>query len=370
MSDLQNMIDDSVSRLFGDLVTRKSREAFDRDGTYETLWQSCRDAGLERAMASEAHGGIGAAPADAFAILHAIGHHAAATPLADTLMAGWLLSTAGIEPPQGAIALLGKHHSAGALLCEPGPKQAETVTGQVSRAAWSAQAAWGVASVRSAGDAGQARIALIDLEQGACERLASSPNRAGEPTADLRFDAALIQASAVLAWRGVSDPVLHAGALARSVQMVGALERVLGLSVQYALDRSQFGKPIGKNQALQQMLAGLAGQIASARCASIIACSGNANSAFDIAVAKVRTSEAAGLGSGIAHQVHGAIGFTQEHELHFFTRRLWSWRNEFGTDAWWSQQLGRAAIAAGPENFWSSVVARSWTVPNPGNVAT
>lgn len=370
MSDLQNMIDDSVSRLFGDLVTRKSREAFDRDGTYGTLWQACRDAGLERAMASEAHGGIGAAPADAFAILHAIGYHAAATPLADTLMAGWLLSLAGIEPPEGAIALLGKHHAAVGLMCEPGLEQFETVTGQVSRAAWSAQAAWGVASVRSACEDGPARIALINLEQSACVRIASSPNRAGEPTADLKFDAARIQASAVLAWRGVADPVLHAGALARSVQMVGALERVLGLSVQYALERSQFGKPIGKNQALQQMLAALAGQIASARCASIIACSGTANSAFDIAVAKVRTSEAAGLGAGIAHQVHGAIGFTQEHDLHFFTRRLWSWRSEFGTDAWWSQQLGRAAIAAGPENFWSSVVARSWTVPNSRNVAT
>ncbi len=360
MSDLHNMIEDSVGRLFGDLVTRNTREAFDRDGIYEPLWQACRDAGLERAMASEAHGGIGAEPADAFAILHAIGYHAAATPLADTLMAAWLLSSAGIEPPEGAIALLDNHHSAARLQCEPSPEQAATVSGQISRSTWSAQATWGVASVGSPGDHGQARIALVALEQGKRVRLKLSHNRAGEPTADLKFDAARVQASAVLAWHGVSDPVLYAGALARSVQMVGALERVLELSVKYALERSQFGKPIGKNQALQQMLAALAGQIASARSAAMTACSGSANSAFDIAVAKVRTSEAAGVGAGTAHQVHGAIGFTQEHDLHFFTRRLWSWRNEFGTDAWWSQQLGRAAIAAGPTIFWSSVVARGW----------
>ncbi len=81
---------------------------------------------------------------------------------------------------------------------------------------------------------------------------------------------------------------------------------------------------------------------------------------FDIAVAKVRTNETAGLAAAIAHQVHSVIGFTHEHILHFFTRRLWSWRSEYGSDVWWAGELGRASINAGPARFWPSIVARSW----------
>ena len=69
---------------------------------------------------------------------------------------------------------------------------------------------------------------------------------------------------------------------------------------------------------------------------------------FEIAAAKVRAGEAAGVGAGIAHQVHGAIGFTYEHSLHFATRRLWSWRAEFGTESGGRSELGRLTRAAAP----------------------
>jgi acyl-CoA dehydrogenase len=72
----------------------------------------------------------------------------------------------------------------------------------------------------------------------------------------------------------------------------------------------------------------------------------------------VRAGEAAGLGAGIAHQVHGAIGFTYEHSLHFSTRRLWSWRAEFGSESRWAQALGRDAAARGAEQLWADLTAR------------
>jgi acyl-CoA dehydrogenase len=55
------------------------------------------------------------------------------------------------------------------------------------------------------------------------------------------------------------------------------------------------------------------------------------------------------------HQVHGAIGFTQEHVLHYFTRRLWSWRDEFGSEAWWNRRLGTIACSQGADAFWPAV---------------
>ena len=59
----------------------------------------------------------------------------------------------------------------------------------------------------------------------------------------------------------------------------------------------------------------------------------------------------------MALQVHGAIGFTHEHRLHHLTRRLWSWRDEFGVESEWSIELGRRVAAQGAEAFWPSLTA-------------
>ena len=121
----------------------------------------------------------------------------------------------------------------------------------------------------------------------------------------------------------------------------------------------QFGRPIGRFQAIQQNLAVLAGQAAAATAA--------AEAAIEVAVrdlgsplvaaAKIRTGEAAGIGASIAHQVHGAIGFTQEHRLHYSTRRLWSWRDEFGNEAYWARRLGGVVAAAGADRLWHGITA-------------
>ena len=173
------------------------------------------------------------------------------------------------------------------------------------------------------------------------------------------------------------------GAVARSIAMVGALESLLEQSVQYANDRVQFGRPIGKNQAIQQPLAVLAGDTAAARMAARVAAqdapSAHAahtdaatrammagHAAFSAAVAKIRVGEAATRATSIAHQTHGAIGFTQDHALHFATRRLWAWREAHGSDAWWAGRLGRAAITARSGGFWSSLTQRHFASMTEG----
>jgi alkylation response protein AidB-like acyl-CoA dehydrogenase len=83
---------------------------------------------------------------------------------------------------------------------------------------------------------------------------------------------------------------------------------------------------------------------------------GREETRFEIAAAKARAGEAAGTGAAIAHQVHGALGFTQEHELHRFTRRLWTWRDEFGAEAHWWRVVGSRAIAAGGDGLWPLLV--------------
>lgn len=158
------------------------------------------------------------------------------------------------------------------------------------------------------------------------------------------------------------------GALCHAAMMTGAMEWALEQAIQYANDRVQFGKPIGKNQALQQALAQAAGDVASARMASRMAARDfrlddptfAERVAFGVAVAKVRCGEAASRVAAVSHQVLGAIGFTREHSLHYATRRLWSWREAYGADAWWAQRLGETAIRARSNSFWPAIAHRQF----------
>jgi acyl-CoA dehydrogenase len=143
------------------------------------------------------------------------------------------------------------------------------------------------------------------------------------------------------------------------------LEAILALSVRYANERVAFERPIGKFQAIQHSLARLAGEAAAAMAASASAADAIAKAAgFDDAVfleaasAKIRSAEAAQEGAAIAHQVHGAIGFTQEHVLHRYTLRLLSWRDDFGNESDWALRLGNMVAARGATEFWPLVASR------------
>ena len=136
--------------------------------------------------------------------------------------------------------------------------------------------------------------------------------------------------------------------------MSGALETVLALTIDYVQTRKQFGKPISGFQAVQHQLAVLAGEVAAAQRATDAALDavGTPAVAFEVAAAKARVGEAAGVAAAIAHQMHGAMGFTHEHHLHQFTRRLWAWRDECGNETFWQRRLGRQFAARGADRAW------------------
>ncbi|MBN9527836.1 MAG: hypothetical protein J0H82_16615 [Alphaproteobacteria bacterium] len=147
------------------------------------------------------------------------------------------------------------------------------------------------------------------------------------------------------------------GALSRSLLMAGALSRLLDDCVDYAGTRKQFGRPIGNFQAVQQMLAVLAGEAAAAGIGARFAASrlGRPDFGLAVAAAKIRCGQAAGRGMRIAHQVFGAIGFTREHHLHRLTNGLRDWRDDFGTEHHWAEHLGQAARQAGA--LWPFITA-------------
>jgi acyl-CoA dehydrogenase len=159
--------------------------------------------------------------------------------------------------------------------------------------------------------------------------------------------------------------LLIMGATIRSVQIAGALETILALSVAYANERVAFERKIGKFQAVQQNLARLAGETAAALAAAgsaadAIALTNEIDDAvfLEVASAKIRCAEAAAEGAAIAHQVFGAIGFTQEHVLHRFTLRMLAWRDDFGNESLWAAKLGKDIAMRGADEFWPLVASR------------
>ena len=165
--------------------------------------------------------------------------------------------------------------------------------------------------------------------------------------------------------QGAATLPLPAGALLRSAQMAGAAQALLKRSVQYCSEREQFGRPVARFQAIQQQLAELAGYAACMQAASQRAFAevqrygmpaGEDDRAWlAVAIAKCRCSELAHPVTLIAHGVHGAIGFTEEFGLQYFSRPLWRWRAEYGRRSDWAQAIGRRAIAHGPEATWHAL---------------
>ena len=136
---------------------------------------------------------------------------------------------------------------------------------------------------------------------------------------------------------------------------------MLEVSIRYAGERKQFGKPIGKFQAIQQQLAVLGELAAASAMAAELACDarGTALDSMRVACAKARASEAASAAAAIAHAVHGAIGVTAEHDLQLFTRRLWTWRLDFGSEVYWTRAIGSRVLGGKDRSAWEHIVNAS-----------
>ena len=180
--------------------------------------------------------------------------------------------------------------------------------------------------------------------------------------------------NAVLQISGVLVPDLPVAALIANASlqpaaavslMAGAMGHSLALSIEHVNTRQQFGRPLGKFQAVQQSLAVMACEVraveaAAAALAARLDAVGRDPSAaeFEIAAAKLRANRAVGVVTSIAHQVHGAIGFTREYDLSRVTIPLMRWRGEHGNDAYWAQILGRQVAGFGGKGLWEAMTAR------------
>ena len=344
-----NIIVDTATRIFQDLCEPNTVNEAEQGVWPMALWDALEESGLTLTWVPDEFGGAGASLADGFAVLRAAGRFAAPVPLAETLMAGWLLTQAGIAVPGGPLTIAPIHADGRIALGGDG-----VLSGRARQVPFARNAGHMAVLTHRGNETMVALVAATGLP------ISQSMSLAGEPRDDVTFDGAV--AEAVRPAAVDQDGLVCFGAAVRLQQVAGALEKILEQSVQYALDRSQFGRPIAKFQAVQHNLATLAGEVAAASAAADAAAEACALSAIaigEIAIAKVRGGEAAGTGAAIAHQVHGAMGFTYEHSLHHATRRLWAWREEFGNEAVWAARLGRMVAAHGADQLWPFITAGS-----------
>ena len=329
MSDeTTRLIEQTADDLFA-AESEGARAALAEGSWPKQLWRTFAETGLAQAALPEEAGGAGLAAG--LALLRAAGRHAAPIPAAETLIGTVLCHAANVEAPDGPLTVhvLPNGRGAGDAAALPRVPWARFVSAVV---------------VATPGE-GLASCKPVNISEGA--------NLAGEP----RDDVTLAGPPA----RFVALPPEVDGfalmALARAAQLRGAMEQVLDMSVGYAHDRVQFGRPLARFQAIQHHLAEMAGEAAATGAA--VDAAAEASTPFAFAAAKARASQAAGTVARLAHQVHGAIGYTAEHDLHIWTKRLWSWRDECGNEAHWWQALGAETARGGGAALWPAMVAAS-----------
>jgi acyl-CoA dehydrogenase len=349
-----SIITDTATKIFQDLCEADTVNKAEKGEWPKALWDALAESYLPLAWVPDDLGGAGAEIADGFAVLRVAGRFAAPVPIAETLLAGWLLARAKIASPQGPMTIAPVYEDGNITIGADG-----ALKGRARHVPFARNAAY-IAVVAKRG--GDNVVALVEASG-----LTISPGvgLSGEPRDTVSFDGAT--AAAVGDAPGLdSAKLILIAAAARAQQMAGALERILEQSVQFSLDRVQFGRPIAKFQAVQQNLANLAGEVAAAGAAAdgaaeavgLYGVEGDIVAA-EVAIAKLRVGDAAGAGAAIAHQVHGAMGFTYEHTLHHSTRRLWGWREEFGNETLWAERLGRTVAAKGADALWPFVTQGS-----------
>lgn len=335
---------DAVTALLRDRCTPEALEAAERDGWARGVWAPLHEGGFTTVSVPETAGGSGGSVAQACAVLEAAGGAAAPVPLAETgMLAGRLLAAAGLDLPDGPVSTA----ASPGLALDGG-----VLRGAVARVPW-ARAATALALVVEGPDG----PAVVLVDPAAAVVITPGRNLAGEPRDHVVLDG--VRPRTTAAPPDAAIELRRRGALSRAALVAGAVRAVLELTVRYTGERVQFGRPVARFPAVAAHLVRIAEQTemvaVAARAAAATAGEDGEPAALDVAAAATVAAAAAGAVAAAAHQATGAMGMTREFALGALTRRLWSWRDEWGGGRPWAVELGRSLAAGGADAFWPTI---------------
>ncbi|AUW60309.1 acyl-CoA dehydrogenase [Sphingobium sp. SCG-1] len=296
-------------RMLDAIATPSEVRAVEEGGDAGPMWQEFAESGFMDALVAEEHGGAGLTLADIEPLLQAIGAQPVPLPVAETMVARALLANAGIDRPDGPILMV-----TGSALPVP--------------------------------CAAAASHALVDDG----EQLHLSPMEALSPVTTGAYHSLSMRLTDTPSGEKLARPAGGLRAIAavlRAALIAGAAERLTQMSTQFANERVQFGKPIGRQQAVQHMLAVMGEDMIACRIAAQLGLSKGLDVPMPVAAAaKITTSAAVPRIAATAHAVHGAIGISEEYDLQLLTRRLHEWRLADGSEGYWEALLGAARLAS------------------------
>jgi acyl-CoA dehydrogenase len=320
---MDDMLSESIAAMLDDMCTpalvREIESVRDRE-VGRPLWMQLDESGFLDALVPESAGGAGVPLTDAMGVMLAFGRYAMPLPAAHTMFARRYLTSKGVTVPRGPMTLALADDTTGGI---------HVPYGLVSDAV-----------LLHAGDT----VTLFDMGKVRCI-----------PTGDSRSLSAVVFLDGERGERMPSDAadILTLGAAASAANMAGAMSRIFEITMAHVNDRVQFGRPIGKFQAVQHQLSVMAEDIAATLMAVRMAAAhdGGAQWAMGCAIAKTRASRAAAAVANTAHALTGAMGITAEYDVQLFTRRLHEARLQFGSESYWDEWIGTQVLA-----HWTSVL--------------
>ncbi|WP_223466275.1 acyl-CoA dehydrogenase family protein [Pseudomonas sp. GL-RE-26] len=313
------MFTEAIEKILSDFCTPALVRAVEGGDSAATLWSALEDSGFLELLTPEVAGGAGLALNALLPIFVAFGRCALPVPAAQSIAARALLRDGPITPPTGMVTLAGTAcRQPDGLLCVP-------------RVAFGLLADFALVNL-------EGELLLLDCSLARRE----STGVHGSQCATLYWPQASL--GSAIGHNGEEVRVFNAAIHAATI--AGAMEQVLAMTLEYCNDRVQFGKAIGKFQAVQHQLSVMAEQVAAARIAAELAFAGDLQvpDLMATAIAKARTSMAVPQVTAIAHALFGAIGVTEELDLQLFTRRLHEWRISDGSETWWNGIVGQAFL--------------------------
>jgi alkylation response protein AidB-like acyl-CoA dehydrogenase len=300
-------------------------------GHDRALWSQLAELGVTGALVPDAHGGMGLDERDLVLLLEETGRAALPAPVVATaavaapLLRDTPLAAAWLPRIADGSAIVAIGHPANPFVADADLADLLLVArdGELH-----AIARGGFAATRQPANDPARRLFSVTWTPSAATRFAGAAEA-----------------------RRLLDAALDRGALACAAQALGVADRLLEMAVGYAQQREQFGRPIGSFQALQHQLADVKVRLEYARpvvykAAHSIA-RGVATRSCDASHAKLAAVAAAQRAARTALQVHGALGYTWEQDLHLWMRRAWSLERDFGDAAFHEERVAAFVLADG-----------------------
>ena len=331
---MQNDFYDSAERLFGEVCTPAVIRQIEGGTDTANLWSELSSVGFTDALLPESANGAALTLTEVWPMLFSMGRHALPLPYAHTLLArAWLQQAHATTCAQ--VSVLAQGLPEGTITFAPFRVAADGVGVQAAGVNFGLTANWVLV---------QSEASVWLLPASKAQRTPSGGH--GSLDADLSWSADVAKASLLGQFQQPQFRELMALSLA--VLIAGAADRVFEMTLGWANQREQFGKPIGRFQALQQQISEVAEQVFGARMAAEMACRSTTWQPAPalVALAKAQTSQAVARVVAVAHAVHGAIGVTKEFDLQLYTRRLNEGARAGGGAGYWSGVLGQQVLQA------------------------